>query len=133
MLYKFIEGIQFGILQSFVVRILGNIVQLSLIFFLLPAEFAVLGILTAALNLVSVTQQFGVIDVLINRRKSFRLWRPYASSLAIILSIISFVGICLFGFIYSSINNEYVQYIPLFIIVGISEIFRSLTLLPIAE
>lgn len=133
MVNKFVEGIQFSVLQSFVVRILGNIVQLSLIFFLLPAEFAVLGILTAALNLVSVTQQFGVVDVLINRQKSFRLWRPYASSLAIILSIISFVGICLFGLIYSIINSDYVQYIPLFIIVGVSEVFRSLTLLPIAE
>ena len=127
---KLVQSIRFTAAQALAVRVINNLVQLSLVFYLTASEFAVLAIVTATINLTSITQQVGIADVLTNRHESFHLWRKYGSSLAIILAGISGLLILAVGLGYATLKELYSAYFPYFAIIAVSEILKALTLIP---
>lgn len=85
--------IAFG-LQAVTQRLIVLLAQIALARFLLPAEFGQIGLAYAITAIPSSLANFGIDDVLIQRRKALRFWSGPASRLSLILGISLGLFVC---------------------------------------
>jgi teichuronic acid exporter len=81
-------------LQAVTQRLIVLLGQIALARFLLPAEFGQIGLAYAITAIPSSLANFGIDDVLIQRRKALRFWAGPASRLSLVLGISLGLFVC---------------------------------------
>jgi len=126
------KGIIWSFGQTIFVKIFTLATQLVLAWILIPADFGTISIVYSITNIGAIAQQFGIIDVLINRYKSFQLWNGLARSMILVVAIATFIVINILGIAAKLIYDDATLTILVFLI-SISIFLRSLTALPSAN
>jgi len=84
-----LHGIVMLLGQNIGSRVVTFVSQLMLAWFLMPADFGVIGLAYVITGLVSSIQSFGVDDVLLQRKTTFRFWAEQAFWLSLGLSALA--------------------------------------------
>lgn len=94
--WSILTGVLWLMFQSVGSRVISFVGQITLAWILIPDDFGKISIVYAITNICFLTQQLGLTDVLIKRRK-INLWINHAVSISLIVAIISLLLSNAFG------------------------------------
>ena len=123
------SGMLWLVLQTLGSRAVGVVSQLLLAWILDPTIFGIISTVYAVTTLAGVVTNFGIDDLLLQRRRSLAFWAPTALIFQFILSVLALLVSVLGGCVASIyLNNG--EVVLLSLLVGFNFLFGPMQILP---
>lgn len=102
-----LNGMSWMMVQTIAAKLVSVVSQIVLAWLLMPKDFGLISLVYTVTNIGLIIQQFGLNDVLLRRQDAFNTWLPVAYTISIILGLISFVVVFLFGYLGSLLYHDH--------------------------
>lgn len=102
-----LNGMSWMMVQTVAAKVVSVVGQIVLAWLLMPKDFGLISLVYTVTSIGLIIQQFGLNDVLLRRQNAFAIWLPVAYGISLVLGVISFVAIFIFGYLGSLLYHDH--------------------------